>query len=260
MQEKLRQDGYLVCIVAISNNVMSDYEVDDRVRSRIGTASELFFGPYAKDEVLEILKDRAEKALAETADLEVLKYCAIQSSEEHGDARRAIDLLRVAAESAGAKGEKLERKHVDMASQLLQKDRIATVLANSSYHLKVTCAALAKITYTTGRTFCSTSAVYETYSSSLEKGTRPLTYRRVSELLTELENTGLVVSQNISKGRHGYGSHYRLTVSPETVGMTCFPEWWKSVVQSKETNDKIKELTSSFKSLSFGRRRRGLDL
>src|SRR5918997_4233547 len=58
MEEKLREEGYLVCIVAISNNVMSDYEIDDRVRSRIGS-SEVFFEPYTQQAVLAILKDRA---------------------------------------------------------------------------------------------------------------------------------------------------------------------------------------------------------
>jgi archaeal cell division control protein 6 len=105
MEEKLREKGYLMCIVAISNNVMSDYEIDDRVRSRIGT-SEVFFEPYTQQAVLAILKDRAEKAFSQPVDYEILQYCADQSSKEHGDARRAIDLLRVAAEIAGKRGEK----------------------------------------------------------------------------------------------------------------------------------------------------------
>lgn len=258
MQERLRQDAdRLVCLIAISNNVMSDYEVDDRVRSRIGSSSEVFFGPYGKNEVLGILKDRADNALAEKIDPSILEYCAEQSSQEHGDARRAIDLLRLAAEIAGAKGEKLAKSHVDMAAQQLQKDRIAIVLSNSSYHLKVGCAALARITYTTGEKWNSTSTIYEQYCGLLQKGVKPLSYRRVSELLTELENTGLVVSQTLSKGRHGYGSQYRLAVSPEMVGRVCFPDWWKSVVESKELNDKVEVLSKSLSSMSsFGSRRR----
>jgi cell division control protein 6 len=97
IEEKLREKGYLMCIVAISNNVMSDYEIDDRVRSRIGN-SEVFFEPYTQQAVLAILKDRAAKAFSQPVDSEILQYCADQSSKEHGDARRAIDLLRVAAQ------------------------------------------------------------------------------------------------------------------------------------------------------------------
>src|SRR5918996_521369 len=137
MEEKLREKGYLMCIVAISNNVMSDYEIDDRVRSRIGT-SEVFFEPYTQQAVLAILNDRAAKAFSQSVDLEILRYCADQSSKEHGDARRAIDLLRVAAEIAGKMGgEKISKVHVDAALARLQKDRVSTTLSSASFHLKV---------------------------------------------------------------------------------------------------------------------------
>ena len=75
MEENLREEGYLMCIVAISNNVMSDYEIDDRVRSRIGT-SEVFFEPYTQQAVLAILKDRATKAFSGSVDSDILQYCA----------------------------------------------------------------------------------------------------------------------------------------------------------------------------------------
>jgi archaeal cell division control protein 6 len=71
MEENLREKGHLMCIVAISNNVMSDYEIDDRVRSRIGT-SEVFFEPYTQQAVLAILKDRAAKAFSGSVNSEIL--------------------------------------------------------------------------------------------------------------------------------------------------------------------------------------------
>ncbi|MGI0011723.1 MAG: hypothetical protein ACREAE_10025, partial [Nitrosopumilaceae archaeon] len=151
----------------------------------------------------------------------------------HGDARRAIDLLRVAAELAMSKNEKLSESHVDMASDELQKDRIGKVLANASYHLKLVAASLARITFLTGEVWHSTSVLYNQYCKIIRKGTKSLGYRRVSELLTELENTGLVVSQTSSKGRHGYGTQYKLVVPPEMVGMTAFSEWWKGVIEAK---------------------------
>jgi cell division control protein 6 len=255
MQEKLRQqdDGgrSLVCLIAISNNVTSDYKVDERVRSRIGSASEVFFGPYNRNEVLEILKDRAEKAFVGGADSAVLEYCAEQSSLEHGDARRAIDLLRVAAEIAGRKGEtKLLKDHIDMAATELQKDRIATVLANASLHLKLVISALARLAYLKTDARHSTTAIYDQYCKLVQEGVKPLTSRRVAELLTELENTGLVISETISMGRHGYGNQYRLTVSPEAVGNVCFPDWWKGVMNQKERDEKVEKLTKDLSSLT----------
>ena len=237
MEEKLREKGYLMCKVAISNNVMADYEIDDRVRSRIGN-SEVFFEPYTQQGVLAILKDRAANAFSQPVDYEILQYCADQSSQEHGDARRAIDLLRVAAEIAGKRGEKVSKMHVDTAIARLQRDRVSTTLSSASFHLKLAAAALARISYLTQEVSHSTSTVYNQYRRILQQGIKPLTYRRIAELLTELENMGLLVSNTSSKGRHGYGTEYKLVVPPEVIGKVCFPDWWNDVVQRKMEHDK----------------------
>jgi cell division control protein 6 len=239
MEEKLREKGYLMCTVAISNNVMSDYEIDDRVRSRIGT-SEVFFEPYTQQAVLAILKDRAAKAFSQSVDSEILQYCADQSSKEHGDARRAIDLLRVAAEIAGKRGggEKISKMHIDAAVARLQRDRVSTTLSSASFHLKLVATALARISYLTKEVWHSTSTVYNQYRLILKEGTtKPLTYRRIAELLTELENMGLVISHTSSKGRLGYGTQYKLVVPPEAIGKVCFPDWWSVLVQRKIHHD-----------------------
>jgi archaeal cell division control protein 6 len=237
MDEKLREKGYLMCIVAISNNVMSDYEIDDRVRSRIGT-SEVFFEPYTQQAVLAILKDRAAKAFSGSVDSDILQYCADQSSQEHGDARRAIDLLRTAGEIAGKRGEKISKMHIDAAIGRLQKDRVSTTLSSASYHLKLVAAALARISYLTQEAWHSTSTVYNQYSYIITNDTKALTYRRIAELLTELQNMGLVTSHTSSKGRHGYGTQYKLVVPPEAIGKVCFPDWWRDLVQRKIQHDK----------------------
>jgi cell division control protein 6 len=237
MEENLREEGYLMCIVAISNNVMSDYEIDDRVRSRIGT-SEVFFEPYTQQAVLAILKDRATRAFSGSVDSDILQYCADQSSQEHGDARRAIDLLRTAGEIAGKRGEKIRKMHIDAAVTRLQKDRVSTTLSSASYHLKLVAAALARISYLTQEVWHSTSTVYNQYRHIITNNTKPLTYRRIAELLTELENMGLVTSHTSSKGRHGYGTQYKLVVPPEAIGKVCFPDWWSDLVHRKLQHDK----------------------
>jgi cell division control protein 6 len=241
MEEKLREKSCLMTIVAISNNVVADYEIDDRVRSRIGS-SEILFDAYSKKDVLEILKDRAAAAFSKPIDPAVLEYCAEQSSSEHGDARRAIDLLRVAAEIASSKGEEMSKAHVDKASDELQQGRVTTTLSAASYHFKLACSALARITFLIDEQWHSTSTIYKQYCKIIAKGNKPLTYRRVSELLTECENIGLAVSQTGSKGRHGYGTQYKLTVPPEAIGTACFPNWWENLVERRKQHERDLEL------------------
>ncbi len=231
--EELKKKGFLLCILGISNNVLSEYELDDRVRSRIGS-SEIFFEPYSKSDVYDILQDRAKEAFVKKPDSKVLQYCAELSSSEHGDARRALDLLRVSAEIAGSKGEEITNSHVDTASQELQKDRITQALSSASYHLRAVCFGIARITFLLDQDWHATSILYKQYAKMLSKNVKALSYRRVSGLLTELENAGLVVSKTGSKGRHGFGTQYKLAISPEMVGNTISGEVWKDVVRRKK--------------------------
>ncbi len=236
LEEKLYEKGLLMCIVGVSNNVMTEFDLDDRVRSRIGS-SEVFFEAYAKKDVLAILEDRAREAFSKPVDPAVMEYCAAMSSTEHGDARRAIDLLRVAAEIASVTSDHLEKSHVDQASQRLQKDRTGLILSTASHQFKLVCSALARVTLLSKESWHSTSMIYKQYQMVLGDDVRELTYRRVSELLMEMQNTGLAVSQTLSKGRHGYGTQYRLAVSPETIGIACFPDWWNDLEKRKGAFD-----------------------
>jgi len=248
IEERLQEQGHLICFVGISNNVMSEYELDDRVRSRIGS-SEVFFDAYSEKDVLLILKERTKKAFSKKVNPLVLEYCAKLSSQEHGDARRAIDLLRIGAEIASLKSETLSKSHIDLASEQLQKDRVVQILSSASYHLKAVCTALARITFLTEDGWHSTSTLFKQYNLIVDKTIRPLSYRRVSELLVELENTGLVVSQTGSKGRHGYGSQYKLLQAPEIVGKACFSKWWYEIEKGKLEHDfseKRQEASKSF--------------
>lgn len=77
-------------------------------------------------------------------------HCAELGSSEHGDARRAIDLLRVAAELASSKGEVLSAKHIDAASEELQRDRAEKVISKASYHFRLVCDSLARLVFLTG--------------------------------------------------------------------------------------------------------------
>lgn len=244
IEERLREKGKQMCIIGISNNVIADYALDDRVRSRIGS-SEVFFEAYSKNDVLKILTDRAKKAFSEKVKSAVLESCAQQSSAEHGDARRAINLLRVGAELASTREEKLSENHIILASDQIQKDRIVKILSTSSYHFRLVCAALARISYLIDKPWHATSVLYNQYKLKLVSSKKPLSYRRVSELLVELANFGIAESHTSSRGRHGYGTEYKLSISPEIAGKACSEEWWNGLVKSK-TNFKAQQRQSQF--------------
>jgi cell division control protein 6 len=241
MQSELKEEGFLFMVFTISNNVLTDYELADRVRSRIGN-SEIFFKPYSRDETLDILRQRAKDAFTKKIEPKVLEQCANLSYLEHGDARRAVDLLRVASDIATKEKKEISVNHVKKASERLQKDRVEEVISTLSYHSKLALIALAKKTYGLDQDWHSTNSLYESYKKMIE--TQPVSYRRFSELLTDLENTGLVEPHLSSRGHRGRKAEYMLLVMPELVGKITDEKWWnETVVKKKKSWDKLNDGT-----------------
>ena len=236
MVAELKEKGCLAMIFTISNNILSDYDLDDRIRSRIGN-SEIVFNPYTKEETLKILQQRSGEAFGKKIDDKVLEECAKISYLEHGDARRAVDLLRVSAEIAAKENKEISVEHIKAASKQLQKDRLGEVISGLSYHSKVIVFALAVKTYGLDVEWHTTKSIFDSYPKYLE--TEPVGYRRFSELLNDLENSGLLVSKTGSKGHKGYKSEYSLVVDPEIVGDLIAKKWWdENVVKPKASMDK----------------------
>ncbi len=250
MQSELKEKGCLAMIVTISNDVLSDYDLDDRIRSRIGN-SEIFFKPYSKVEMLQILKQRAQEAFGKNIDDKVLEKCASVSFLEHGDARRAVDLLRVSAEIAAKEKKDITIEHIKSASKQIQKDRVYEVLSSLSFHSKVICLVLASKTYGLEKDWHSTKSIYEKYTKYLKS--EPVSYRRCSELLKDLENTGLVVSKTGSKGQKGYSSEFQLIIDPTVIGEIINKKWWdKIVVEPKKNLNGLKSLDVSKSHSEYG--------
>ena len=254
MEEDLRERGVLICIVTISNNALNDYNLDDRVKSRMGS-SEVFFAPYSKDDLAGILRDRADKAFAIKIGDDIIQYCATLGSSDHGDARRSLDLLRLAGELCD--GKNITKLDVDRAQDKLQKDRVAIIISSASVQQRILIWSICIETLYSDTGWVYTSKIFEKYSKSIPDNLKALSYRRIVDLLVELENTGLVISRTISRGRHGYGTEYRLKVSPDIVAPIVDAERWNELVKIKLTMEAIKKDQREFSKDLFGRKRYG---
>ena len=189
--------GFL-SLIGISNDLQFKEELGARVLSRL-SEEELVFPPYSAEELKTILFERATMAFKSSFTEEAVNLCAALSGSEHGDARRAVDLLRIAGEVAEREGSsELEEKHVRIALQKIDQDRIVEALRTLPLHAKLVLLASVK------NESSSSGAVYEKYSSFCAKsGLDPLTTRRVSGLLTELDTLGLVSATVVNYGRYG---------------------------------------------------------
>ena len=89
-----------ISFVGISNDVTFLENIDPRVRSSLGE-EEFVFPPYNAIQLQDILNKRSVNAFrVNVLQPGVVAKCAAFAAREHGDVRRAIDLLRVAGELA----------------------------------------------------------------------------------------------------------------------------------------------------------------
>jgi len=190
-------------IIGITNNLGFIESLDPRVKSSL-SEEELIFPPYNALQLQEILRKRSALAFnPNILDVGVIEKCAALAAQEHGDARRALDLLRVAGELAERNAEeKVCIKHVDAAEEKIDVDRvIETVKAQP----RQSQAVLYAIVQLAGKNKeIQTGEVFDKYLDICKnQGLKPLTTRRVSDLISELDLFSIINTKIISRGRHG---------------------------------------------------------
>lgn len=204
-----------VSVIGITNDVRFMERLDPRVKSSLGEI-EMVFPPYDAEQLTDILRERAVKAFKPGAvDTGVIEYCASIAAKEHGDARRALDLLRVAGEIAERHGSsKVMVEHVKKAREEIERDMVVDVAKTLPYHGKLVLLVIALA----GGRFDSTGDLYTKYRELVRGlGTEPVTQRRVSDIISELDMLGIVTAKIINRGRYGKTRQVTLTVDPNTI-------------------------------------------
>ncbi|HSV49240.1 MAG TPA: orc1/cdc6 family replication initiation protein [Candidatus Acidoferrales bacterium] len=200
-----------VSIIGISNDLRLKEFLDPRVFSSL-SEEELVFRPYDAAELRNILLERSKIAfqdgiLSESA----LSISSALAAAEHGDARRALDLLRVAGEVAERNGAKsISEEHVRQAEKHIEHNRVIDALNNLTLHSKLVLLSV----YHLNKPSATTGEIYDVYNELCgEMGAGLLTQRRLGSLVNELDSMGLVNAKVVSMGRYGRTKKIRLEIS-----------------------------------------------
>ncbi len=192
-----------ICLIGISNNLIFSEHLDPRVKSSL-SEEELIFPPYNALQIQDILRKRAGGAFKENAiEPGVIEKCAAFAAREHGDVRRAIDLLRVAGELAERGGQvAVTLNHLDDAERKVESDKILSAITNQPKQFQLVLYAIFLISPQRKQFF--TGEIYEIYATLCKQHKlNVLTQRRVSDILAELDMLGIINAKIISKGRYG---------------------------------------------------------
>lgn len=207
-----------ISIIGISNDITFLENIDPRVRSSLGE-EEIVFPPYNAVQLQDILQQRCNLAFKKDAvDEGVIAKCAALAAREHGDARRALDLLRIAGELSERDGKsKVDLNYIDIANKKIERDKILDIVETSTKQFQVVLYAILKITekkkLENDISYLFTGDIYNLYQEMCSKiKTEILTQRRVSDIIAEIDMLGLINARVISKGRHGRTREIKLSI------------------------------------------------
>ncbi|MHA2502391.1 MAG: Cdc6/Cdc18 family protein [Candidatus Kariarchaeaceae archaeon] len=195
-----------ISLIGITNSVHFKDTIDARVRSTL-TEQEIVFAPYNAPQLEDILRERTEEGFEINVVSEpALKKAAAMAASEHGDARRALDLLRVAGETAeNDASERVMPDHVDQANSIIERNTVREVVLTLPTHTKIVLLSVLMLDQNKKKNeFISTGDTYDTYIKLCQTiGYAELTQRRVGDLINELDVLGMVRANVVSKGRYG---------------------------------------------------------
>lgn len=205
-----------VSIIGLSNDLKFMEYLDSRVQSSLGS-EEIVFAPYDASQLEDILRQRAEIAFKSgVVDEFVIPLCAALAAREHGDARKALDLLRVSGELAErAREKRVMEAHVRQADDKIERDTVIEVVKTLPLQSKLLLYSVLFLEEKDGNTSNTTGEVYHTYTKLCKNiALDRLTQRRISDLISELDLLGILSSRVVSKGRYGRTKEIKLDMSP----------------------------------------------
>ena len=207
-------------IIGVSNDLKFTEFLDPRVKSSLGE-EELIFPPYDAEQISDILKQRAKMAYTDGVLGEmVIPLCAAFAAQEHGDARRALDLLRVSGEIAERENQpQVLEEHVRRAQEKIEIDRVVEVVRTLPTQSKLVLYSIILLR-SRGREGknVTTGEMYNVYRQLCHHiDVDILTQRRVTDLMSELDMLGIVNAVVVSKGRYGRTKEISLSVPVENT-------------------------------------------
>jgi len=232
-----------VSIIGISNDLTFKEYLEPRVISGL-SQEECLFESYTARQLQDILRQRAEIGFHETVLEEgVIPRVAAFAAREHGDARRALDLLLKAGEIAERTGAKqIMEKHVDEAQFVIESSLIKSAISKLPLQSKLILYSIYKIENLKVNMEINTGEVYDVYQQFCEYiKLETLSQRRVSDLITDLDMQGLINASIINRGRYGRTKKIKLNIKKALIRELIENNERFSTLKDVELTEKIKK-------------------
>ena len=199
-------DSCKTSLIGISNKLKFKDSLDPRVISSLGK-DHITFPVYNAKELGDILYNRAQIAYNDDVLKEgVISLCAALAAKEHGDARKALQLLRKAGEIAERfQNKTVSREHVNKAQLELERDYTIDYIKGMPLQAQLVLTAIYLISKSNKNSVIISGDVYEIFNELTNKipGVRSLTRRRISDYINDLALAGIITAEKKSMGKYG---------------------------------------------------------
>lgn len=217
--EEAGKTGCYISVVAISNKTDYTDAPDERVASSFQD-DPIIFPPYDANQLHAILERRSDAFKDGVLEEGVIQLASALAARDHGDARRALDILRSAGKLAEKENsDRVTEEHVRDADEYSDLNRSIQVIKNGTPHSRYALCALAYLTKTKLKDEFSTGELYDCYCiiAKVTAG-ESLTHQRVLDLMKKWTLPEITESRHTGGGK-GEGSYrtHRLLHDPDIV-------------------------------------------
>jgi cell division control protein 6 len=217
-REAQKTDAF-IGVIGISNKIQYKENLDERVDSSFGHR-ELIFHPYDAAQLRRIMENRTDAFQPDVLDEGTIGLCAALAAKKHGDARKAIDILKEAGELARRSGdETVTEDHIERAQEIAEVNRIEELTSGATKHAKLSLYSLASRVIVGDKDAYRTREVYQRYVGMCDVVAQdPVTENGLYRQLKEQAFLGVIESDKTGGGR-SQGSYllHRLVTDPKHI-------------------------------------------
>jgi cell division control protein 6 len=211
--------NFPVVMIGISNDIEFKGDIDSRAQSTL-QPKHWTFTPYEEDQLVSILDNRRDAFYQEVLEDNVISEVAELAADEHGDARRAVRLLRNAGEVADEEGcEIVTADHVSEADELVEVELFMEMVKGTPLSGKLLLFALTRLDRNNSeKEWFRTSEIHRVYQTvAKDVHVEPKGYNRALELLNKHVTTGVLESKKKEGGDDGKFRSYSLQGEVEST-------------------------------------------
>jgi cell division control protein 6 len=208
-----------ISVVAISNDTKMMESVGSRALSSF-TPEDVHFDDYDANQLQAILRRRQDAFFDDVLEDDVIPLASAFAAQTHGDARKAIDLMRVAGELAEREGDdRIREVHVREAQDKVEKNRVLEVVRGISTQKKLCLFATAAVAAQTSDSTARSTTGYRVYQFLTDAiDTDQYHQETYVNKMKELTTYSLVDFERRSHGpSSGMFLEFRFAERPETI-------------------------------------------